>query len=64
MKTDIITPSYKGFRFPQEIISHAIWLYFRFSLSYRDVEELLAERGIFVTYETVRQRCRGSVGLW
>ncbi len=50
-------PSYKGFRFPQEIISHAVWLYFRFSLSYRDVEELLAERGIVVTYETVRQWC-------
>lgn len=52
------TPSpYKGFRFPVEIISHAVWLYFRFSLSYRDVEELLAERGIVVTYETVRQWC-------
>ncbi len=46
---------YKGFRFPQEISSHAVWLSFRFSLSYRDVEELLAERGIIVTYETVRQ---------
>ncbi len=53
------TPSpYTGFRFPQEIISHAVWLYFRFSLRYRDVEELLAERGIIVTYETVRQWCR------
>src|ERR687893_286934 len=50
-------PSYKGFRFPQEIISHAIWLYYRFSLSYRDIEELLAERGVEVTYETVRQWC-------
>src|ERR671917_1511123 len=50
-------PSYKGFRFPVEIISHAVWLYFRFSLSYRDVEDLLAERGIIVTYETVRQWC-------
>ena len=49
---------YKGHRFPQEIISHAVWLYYRFSLSYRDVEELLAERGIMVTYETVRQWCR------
>jgi putative transposase len=48
-------PSYKGFRFPQEIISYAVWLYFRFNLSYRDVEELLAERGIVVTYETIRQ---------
>jgi len=51
------TAPYKGHRFPQEIISHAIWLYYRFSLSYRDVEELLAERGIIVTYETVRQWC-------
>ena len=51
-------PSYHGYRFPPEIISHAIWLYHRFCLSFRDVEELLAERGIMVTYETVRQRCR------
>ncbi len=49
---------YKGFRYPQEIISHAVWLYFRFSLSYRDVEELLAERGIIVSYETIRQWAR------
>jgi putative transposase len=40
-----------------EIISHAVWLYFRFSLSFRDVEELLAQRRIVVTYETVRQWC-------
>ncbi len=51
-------PILQGFRFPQEIIAHAIWLYFRFNLSYRDVEELLAERGVVVTYETVRQWCR------
>ncbi len=49
--------SFKGLRFPAEIISHASWLYYRFFLSYRDVEELLAERGVVVTYETVRQRC-------
>ena len=48
---------YQGHRFPQEIISHAVWLYYRFSLSYRDVEELLAERGIVVTYATIRQWC-------
>ncbi len=41
-----------------EIIAHAVWLYFRFALSYRDVEELLAERGVIVTYETVRQWCQ------
>jgi putative transposase len=57
MKTNTTSPAYKGFRFPPEIISHAVWLYFRFSLSFRDVEELLAQRGIIVTYETVRQWC-------
>ncbi len=51
-------PSYKRHRFPLEIIAHAVWLYFRFTLSYRDVEELLAERGVVLTYETVRQWCR------
>ncbi len=50
--------SYKGVRFPPEIIAHAVWLYHRFSLSFRDVEELLFARGIIVTYETVRQWCR------
>jgi len=49
------TPSYHHHRFPSEIISHAVWLYHRFCLSFREVEELLAERGIMVTYETVRQ---------
>ena len=48
------TSPYRGFRFPPAIIQHAIWLYLRFTLSLRDVEELLAERGIVVTYETVR----------
>jgi putative transposase len=57
MKTNTISPGYKGYRFPSEIISHAVWLYFRFSLSFRDVEELLAQRGIVVTYETIRQWC-------
>ena len=46
---------YSGFRYPAEIISHAVWMYFRFTLSFRDVEEVLASRGIIVTYETVRQ---------
>ncbi len=50
-------PSYKRHRYPPEIIAHAVWLYFRFALSYRDVEELLAERGVLVTYETIRQWC-------
>jgi putative transposase len=57
MKINTTAPEYKGYRFPPEIISHAVWLYFRFSLSFRDVEELLAQRGIVVTSETVRQWC-------
>jgi putative transposase len=52
------TNSYKRHRFPAEIISHCVWLYFRFCLSYRDVEELMAERGIILTYEAVRYWCR------
>ncbi len=58
MTIDTAAPSYKGFRFPQEIIAHAVWLYHRFNLSFRDVEELLAARGVIVTYETVRQWCK------
>ena len=58
MQTTTTPTPYKGFRFPKEIISHAVWLYFRFSLSFRDVEERLAERGVIVSYETVRQWSR------
>ena len=47
--------SFKGHRFPPEIIRHAVWLYARFSLSFRDVEELLAERGLDISYESVRR---------
>ena len=47
--------SYSGYRFPPEIIQQAIWLYVRFTLSFRDVEDLLAERGILVSYESVRR---------
>ena len=46
--------SYRRHRFPAVIIQHAVWLYLRFTLSYRDVEELLAERGLDISYETVR----------
>ena len=53
-----LTPSYQRHRFPSEIISHAVWLYHRFCLSFREVEELLAERGITVTDESVRQWCQ------
>src|SRR5689334_2389648 len=49
------SPSYAGHRFPAEIISHAVWLYFRFPLSLRHVDELLAARGVTVSHETVRQ---------
>jgi transposase-like protein len=48
---------YRGYRFPPEVIAHTVWLYFRFHLSFRDVEELLAERGIIVSYEAIRHWC-------
>ena len=48
-------PIYAGYRFPAQLISYAVWLYFRFPLSLRMVEEMLAARGISVTYETIRQ---------
>src|SRR5215211_2207016 len=47
--------SYARHQFPAEIIRHAVWLYLRFTLSYRDVEELLAERGIETSYESIRR---------
>jgi len=50
-----VCPSYAGYRFPAEIISHAVWLYFRFPLSLRNVDEILAARGVVVSHETVRQ---------
>ena len=48
--------SYKGFRFPPEVISHCVWLYHRFPLSFRDVQELMLERGVDVSYETIPLR--------
>jgi len=48
---------YKRYRFPPEIIQYAVWLYYRFNLSYRDIEDLLAERGINVSYEAIRLWC-------
>ncbi len=67
---------YHGYRFPPEIIGHAIWLYHRFCLSFCDIEDLLAERGVVVSYETIRswcikfgpayarkiKKCRGALG--
>jgi transposase-like protein len=49
---------YKHHRFPTEIISHGVWLYYRFCLNYRDVEELLFVRGVIVSYEAIRKWCR------
>ena len=51
-------PRYHGYRFPPEIISHAVWLYHRFCLSFREAEDLLAQRGVRVTYETIRHWCQ------
>jgi putative transposase len=59
----MIKISYSGYHFPPEIIRHAIWLYIRFTMSFRDVEDLLAERGIMVSYETVR-RWVNHFGRW
>ena len=56
--TNTNTNGYRGYRFPREIIGLCVWLYHRFCLSFRDVEELLAKRGIIVSYETIRQWCR------
>ncbi|GBR32716.1 transposase [Kozakia baliensis NRIC 0488] len=47
--------SYKRHRFPRELIAHAVWLYFRFPLSFRLIEEMLFERGIIVSYKTIRR---------
>ena len=52
-----IAARYKGYRYPIEIIGHAVWLYHRFALSLRDVEELMLARGVVVTYETIRSWC-------
>ena len=48
---------YKRHRFPSEIIQYAVWLYYKFNMSYRDIEDLLAERGIQVSYEAIRLWC-------
>src|SRR5215204_3231448 len=56
--TTLPCPSYAGYRFPAEVISHAVWLSFRFPLSLRNVDEILAARGIMLSHETVRQWAR------
>jgi len=58
MKMNTAAPSYKHHRYPAEIIAHTVWLYFRFSLSFRDVEDLMAARGVMLSYETVRRWTR------
>ena len=52
-----IAARYKGYRYPIEVIGHAVWRYHRFALSLRDVEELMLARGVVVTYETIRSWC-------
>jgi putative transposase len=54
----VSAPTYKNHRYPIEIVARAVWLYFRFNLSLRDVEEMLFDRGIVVSYETIRRWCR------
>jgi len=54
---NIRTSLYKRHRFPVEIIQYAVWLYYRFNLSHRDIEDLMAERGIEVSYESIRLWC-------
>lgn len=58
MISQISQPRLKGYRFPRSVISYAVWAYHRFALSLRDVEDLLAERGIKVSYETIRSWVR------
>ena len=50
-------PSYRGYRFPRESIAHCVWLYFRFCLSFRDIQEMMLERGVDVSYEAIRLWC-------
>lgn len=54
----VSAPTYKNHRYPIEIVARAVWLYFRFNLSLRDVEEMQLDRGIVVSYETIRRWCR------
>ncbi|MFF0116750.1 IS6 family transposase [Streptomyces prasinus] len=61
---DSASPSYKGHRYPAEVIAHCVWLYFRFPLGFREVEELMLQRGVIVSYETARRWCaRFGAGL-
>jgi DDE superfamily endonuclease len=57
-QVDAAPSLYRGHRFPVEIINHCVWLYYRFPLSLRDIEEMMAQRGVIVSYETIHQWCR------
>jgi putative transposase len=55
---------YRRHRFPIEVVEQGVWLYFRFALSYRNVEEMMAKRGVHMKYETVRMKCRKFGALY
>jgi putative transposase len=57
LRVRAVADLYRGHRFPADVISQVVWLYFRFSVSYREVEEMMAWRGVQLTYETVREWC-------
>jgi putative transposase len=57
----IEVPSYRGFRYPIRIISHCVWLCYRFPLSFREVQEMMLQRGVVVSHETIR---KGLMPLW
>ncbi len=61
---NLSTRGYYRYRFPSEIISQSVWLYFRFSLSFRDVKEMMNERGVTATYESVREWCLKFAGAY
>ena len=52
-----VAATYKGYRYPIEVIGHAVWLYHRFALSLREFEELMLSRGVMLSYETIRSWC-------
>jgi putative transposase len=56
--------SYRRHRFPSDVIQHAVWLYLRFTLGYRDVEDLLAECGLDISYETIRSWVLGVASVF
>ncbi|WP_425577871.1 IS6 family transposase [Streptomyces fimbriatus] len=69
VRRGVVSPSCKGYRFPAGTVAHCVWLYHRFPLGFREVEELMPARGVTVSYETVRQWCvkfgpACARGLW